>query len=141
MQIGSVTGGFQPLGLTAKQQVELPQQLSKDGDAAATIKPETRKAVSGVKEAEEKEQAKSKTDQQQVFSQSDLADAIKKLNETVKLYKGDLQFSVDDDTQMQVVKVVDKSSKEVIRQIPSPEVIRIAKAIEDFRSILLHDEA
>lgn len=140
MQIGSVTGGFQPLGLTAKQQVELPQQLSKDGEAAGTIKPETLKAVSGVKEAEAKEQAKSKADQQ-VFSQSDLADAIKKLNDTVKLYKGDLQFTVDDDTQMQIVKVVDKSSKEVIRQIPSPEVIRIAKAIEDFRSILLHDEA
>jgi flagellar protein FlaG len=140
MQIGSVTGGFQSLGLTAKQQVELPQQLSKDGEAAATVKPETLKAVSGVKEAEAKEQAKSKADQQ-AFSQSDLADAVKKLNDTVKLYKGDLQFTVDDDTQMQIVKVVDKSSKEVIRQIPSPEVIRIAKAIEDFRSILLHDEA
>jgi len=111
-----------------------------ESDTAAIVKPETLKAVSGVKEAEEKEQAKSKIDQQ-VFSQSDLADAIKKLNDTVKLYKGDLQFTVDDDTQMQVVKVVDKSSKEVIRQIPSPEVIRIAKAIEDFRSILLHDEA
>ena len=140
MQIGSVTGAFQPLGLTARQQAELPQQLSKDGDSAATIKPETLKAVSGVKEAQEKEQDKGKADQQ-AFSQSDLADAIKKLNETVKLYKGDLQFTVDDDTQMQIVKVVDKSSKEVIRQIPSPEVIRIAKAIEDFRSILLHDEA
>ena len=140
MQIGSVTGAFQPLGLTARQQAELPQQLSKDGDSAAPNKPETLKAVSGVKEAQEKEQAKGKADQQ-AFSQSDLADAIKKLNETVKLYKGDLQFTVDDDTQMQIVKVVDKSSKEVIRQIPSPEVIRIAKAIEDFRSILLHDEA
>jgi flagellar protein FlaG len=140
MQIGSVTGGFQLLGLTAKQQVELPQQLSSDGEVAATVAPETLKAVSGVKETEAKEQAKSKADQQ-AFSQSDLADAIKKLNDTVKLYKGDLQFSVDDDTQMQIVKVVDRSSKEVIRQIPSPEVIRIAKAIEDFRSILLHDEA
>ena len=74
MQIGSVTGVMPPIGLTAKQQVELPQQLSKDGDTAATIKPETLKAVSGVKEAQEKEQAKGKTDQQ-AFSQSDLADA------------------------------------------------------------------
>jgi hypothetical protein len=79
MQIGSVTGAFQPLGLTARQQAELPQQLSKDGDTAATVKPETLKAVSGVKEAQEKEQAKGKADQQ-AFSQSDLADAIKKLN-------------------------------------------------------------
>lgn len=140
MQIGSITGVLQPLGMTARQQAELPQQLSKDGEAATTTKPETLKAVTGVKEAEAKEQAKNKVDQQ-AFSQSDLADAIKKLNETVKLYKGDLQFTVDDDTQMQIVKVVDKSSKEVIRQIPSPEVIRIAKAIEDFRSILLQDEA
>ena len=58
MQIGSVTGVLQPLGMTARQQAELPQQLSKDGEAAATTKPETLKAVTGVKEAEAKEQAK-----------------------------------------------------------------------------------
>jgi flagellar protein FlaG len=118
----------------------MPLQLSKDGQSTAVVTPETLKAVSGVKELEEKDASKSKNDKQP-FSPSELADAVKKLNDTVKLYKGDLQFSVDDDTQLQIVKVIDKSSKEVIRQIPSPEVVRIAKAIEDFRSILLNDKA
>lgn len=128
------------MGLTPRQQAEMPLQLSKDGQSTAVVTPETLKAVSGVKELEEKDASKSKNDKQP-FSPSELADAVKKLNDTVKLYKGDLQFSVDDDTQLQIVKVIDKSSKEVIRQIPSPEVVRIAKAIEDFRSILLNDKA
>lgn len=138
MQIGPVTNPLQTTSLTPRQQVALPVQLSADGQVPATT-PETVKSVSGVKAEQSQDPAKTK--REQPFSASDLADAIKQLNETVKLYKGDLQFTVDDDTQMQVVKVVDKSSNELIRQIPSPEVIRIAKAIDEFSSLLLSDKA
>lgn len=138
MQIGPVTNPLQTTSLTPRQQAALPVQLSPDGQVPATT-PETVKSVSGVKAEQSQDPAKTK--REQPFSASDLADAIKQLNETVKLYKGDLQFTVDDDTQMQVVKVVDKSSNELIRQIPTPEVIRIAKAIDEFSSLLLSDKA
>jgi flagellar protein FlaG len=137
MQIGAMPNSQPVVTLSNRQQQELPVQLSADERPAAT--PETTKAVAGV--ADTKPQANSKDAKEKPLSASELADAIKKLNETVKLYKGDLQFTVDEDTQLQVVKVVDRGSKELIRQIPSPEVVRIAKAIDEFSSLFIRDQA
>lgn len=137
MQIGAIPNSQPSVALTSRQQQELTVQQSADERPAAPL--ETTQAISGVSDA--KEQAASKDAKDKPPSASELADAIKKLNETVKLYKGDLQFSVDEDTQMQIVKVVDRSSKELIRQIPSPEVVRIAKAIDEFSSLFIRDQA
>ncbi len=41
-----------------------------------------------------------------------------------------LQFSVDDGSGQVVVKVVDETTGEVIRQIPNEEFLRIAKSIQ-----------
>jgi flagellar protein FlaG len=137
MQIGAMPNSQPVAALSSRQQQELPVQLSADERPAVT--PETTKAVAGV--ADTKQQANSKDAKEKPPSASELADAIKKLNEAVKLYKGDLQFTVDEDTQLQVVKVVDRGSKELIRQIPSPEVVRIAKAIDEFSSLFIRDQA
>lgn len=137
MQIGAMPNSQPVVALSNRQQQELPVQLSADERPAVT--PETTKAVAGV--ADTKQQANSKDAKEKPPSASELADAIKKLNETVKLYKGDLQFTVDEDTNLQVVKVVDRGSKELIRQIPSPEVVRIAKAIDEFSSLFIRDQA
>ena len=139
MLISGVPGQSQNLSLTTKQKVELPLQLANDGSMPAAAKPDTTRAVAGVKEQQAQDKAKSNSERP--VSPSELADAIKKLNDTVKLYKGDLQFTVDEDTHLQIVKVVDRGSKELIRQIPSPEAVRIARAIDDFSSILLRDKA
>lgn len=137
MQIGAMPNSQPVVTLSNRQQQELPVQLSANERPAVT--PETTKAVAGV--ADTKQQANSKDAKEKPPTASELADAIKKLNETVKLYKGDLQFTVDEDTNLQVVKVVDRGSKELIRQIPSPEVVRIAKAIDEFSSLFIRDQA
>lgn len=49
----------------------------------------------------------------------------------------DLQFSVDADTKTQIVKVVDNATQEVIRQMPSQEMIVISKALDRFQGLLL----
>lgn len=53
----------------------------------------------------------------------------------------DLLFSIDEDTGKTVVKVVDASTDEVIRQIPSEEIISIAKALDKLQGLLLKQEA
>ena len=53
----------------------------------------------------------------------------------------DLLFSIDDDTGHTVVKVVDASTDEVIRQIPSAEVLAIAKALDKLQGVLIKQEA
>lgn len=62
-----------------------------------------------------------------------MEDSVKQLNNTASLYNSSLLFSVDKDTGATVVKVVDKENNKVIRQIPSEEALRIAKAIGDFK--------
>lgn len=44
----------------------------------------------------------------------------------------DLQFSIDQDTQLDVVKLVDRESGEVLLQFPSAEILKIAKTIDQY---------
>lgn len=74
--------------------------------------------------------------------QQPLEDAVKKLNDTVKLFSNSsLQFSIDQDTNTPVVKVIDTATKDVIRQIPSEEALAIAKAIDQFKGMLIKEQA
>jgi flagellar protein FlaG len=52
-----------------------------------------------------------------------------------------LSFSIDGDTQQTVVRVVDSQTGDLIRQIPSQEVIDIAKAMGRAQGLLLRQEA
>lgn len=68
-------------------------------------------------------------------------DAVNKVNEMVGGLARGLEFSVDDETNIRVVKVVDTESKEVIRQIPSEEILHIAEALDKLQGLLLRDKA
>ena len=48
-----------------------------------------------------------------------------------------LEFSVDESTQQTVVRIVDKDSGELIRQIPSDAALAIAESIGEFQKGLL----
>jgi flagellar protein FlaG len=70
-----------------------------------------------------------------------LTESVAKLNQAVKMMASNLQFTVDEETGIDVVKVVDIESKEIIRQFPSEEAIAIAKALDQFRGMLVSDKA
>ena len=53
----------------------------------------------------------------------------------------DLDFSLDDSTGRMVVKVTDRASGDVVRQIPSEEALRLAENLEQVRSLLFKAEA
>lgn len=50
-----------------------------------------------------------------------------------------LEFSIDKESGESVVKVLDRSTKEVIRQIPSEEMLQIARGLERYKEGLLID--
>jgi flagellar protein FlaG len=70
-------------------------------------------------------------------------DAVQKINETVKSLNQSvgLEFSTDEDTKIRLVKLVDTNSKEVLRQIPTEEVVTIAKALDKLQGLLVRDKA
>ena len=53
----------------------------------------------------------------------------------------DLQFSVDGDNTDVVVRVVDSQTKELIRQIPSEEMMAISKAMDNLSGLLVQQKA
>jgi flagellar protein FlaG len=56
--------------------------------------------------------------------------AVAELNQSQQAKSQGLEFSIDTDTKRTVVKVIDQTTKEVLRQIPTPEALDIAKALE-----------
>ena len=63
----------------------------------------------------------------------DSKDDVSNLNQLVRDLHRELKFSVDDDSGETVVKVIDKETDEVVRQIPSAEVLRLRKRLEESR--------
>ena len=70
-----------------------------------------------------------------------LKDAIKATNDFVKPISSSIEFSMDEDAGEMVVKVVDKATDEVIRQIPSEEMLDIAKALDKIQGLLIKQSA
>lgn len=75
------------------------------------------------------------------ISREQLNSAVKATKDFVGTVNSSLEFSVDDDTGSTVVKILDKETKEVIRQIPSEEMLSIAKALDTIKGLLLHQKA
>lgn len=91
-------------------------------------------------EAEQLAQTQSPAEQQAQSAES-LSSAVKAVNDFVSSVNSDLKFSVDNDTGKTIVKVVDKNTDEVIRQVPSEEMMAIAKALDSIKGLLVKQKA
>lgn len=65
------------------------------------------------------------------ISSEELQQAVAQLNESVQQIQRDLLFSVDDSSGRTVVRVVNTETEEVVRQMPTEEVLRISRNIKD----------
>lgn len=70
----------------------------------------------------------------------DLDQAVQQINDFVQTVQRDLRFSVDEGTGRVVVTVRDSKTDEVIRQIPSEEMLALAENLEEARGFLLRTE-
>ncbi len=68
-------------------------------------------------------------------------DAVERVKKFVESAASDVQFSVDEESGIRVIKVVDKETKEVIRQMPSKEVVELAKALDKLQGLIIKQTA
>ncbi|MBK8523024.1 MAG: flagellar protein FlaG [Betaproteobacteria bacterium] len=90
------------------------------------------------------ENAEKTRDEQRKAQQPDanqVKSAVEKLNAFVKTSNSSIQFSVDEESGIRVIKVLDPDTKEIIRQMPSEEVVEIAKAIGKLQGLLIKQTA
>ena len=92
---------------------------------AATRKPEQNKDTGAV-------------DQEAVRER--LEDSVSQLKDLVQSVQRDLQFSIDDFSGRTVITVLDSKTEEIIRQIPSDEVLALAKNIASMKGVLFSAE-
>lgn len=74
-------------------------------------------------------------------SEEALSAAIGSIEAYIKPFNNRLEFSVNDDIDRVVVKVVDKETEDVILQIPSEEMIAIAKALDNIKGLFIKQQA
>ncbi|MDO8464116.1 MAG: flagellar protein FlaG [Gallionella sp.] len=66
--------------------------------------------------------------------------AAEQINKALKQFDSDIQFSVDENNKTNV-KVIDTQTKEVIRQMPSKEMLAISQALDKFQGLLIKIKA
>lgn len=71
----------------------------------------------------------------------DVEFALEEVRKAIEPVAQNLLFSIEEDTGKTIVKVVDTATDEVIRQIPSEEIINIAKALDKLQGLLLQQKA
>lgn len=78
---------------------------------------------------------------QRVPSAGELQEALEEVSKAVAPMTQSLQFSLDKESGRTVVKVMDTDTNEVIRQIPSEEVLAISKAVDKLKGLLIKQQA
>jgi flagellar protein FlaG len=75
--------------------------------------------------------------------QDQVKNAVENVNRAVQnmAHGSNVEFIVDKDTKINVIKVVDKTTSEVIRQFPSEEILSIAKAIDTLQGLIIRQKA
>ena len=98
------------------------EKLEKGTDLTA------RKAVD-LKNAQNLEDQESKKDKDLFV---EVKENLERLNEYIPVTSTNLRFEFDDGGDLPIIKVLDKSNDEIIREIPTEEFREIAKALDEF---------
>jgi flagellar protein FlaG len=80
--------------------------------------------------------------QKSALDSNELASKVENLNQLVSR---DLEFSVDDETGQQVLRVIDSKTGELIRQVPSDQILHVISQVQKategmLQGVLLDDK-
>ena len=74
-------------------------------------------------------------------SRAEVQAAVDRANASLSTMNHALEFTVDPDTRVVVVRLIDRQDNRVLRQVPSPEMLVIAKALDRMQGMLLQSRA
>ena len=70
-----------------------------------------------------------------------LEQAAARVKEALRGTTSQLEFEIDPDLDKVVIKIYNKESGEIIRQIPSQELLDLAKHLNEPKGFLIHERA
>ncbi|MDI6793111.1 MAG: flagellar protein FlaG [bacterium] len=77
----------------------------------------------------------------QKVSDEDLTRAVDVLNETSRVYDRGIRFSVDEETGRRVVSIINRETDEVVRTIPSEQMLDLVAAIHNLMGVMMDKKA
>ena len=91
----------------------------------------------------DKKSAEEKHGDEQVKAESNVTieDAVVKLEAFTQSIGRDLVFRVDESTGRTIVSVIDRETKEVIREIPGEDALKLSQEIDQMRSLIFSVKA
>jgi len=107
-----------PGNVGAPSKFEMAEQVEQDRQVARALP-----------DAEKKEQ---KVNSEELF------DKIKQITSNGQY---SIQFEMNRDVNSLVIRIVDRESGELVRQIPSEELLRSSKALQDLRGLMVDTES
>jgi len=69
-----------------------------------------------------------------------IKEAVDGISEVAKIHNSNIRIEFETDTNIMIVKVIDGDTGEVIRQMPSDELIALSKRAIDQKGLLIHRE-
>ncbi|MGX5174560.1 flagellar protein FlaG [Aliikangiella sp. IMCC44653] len=145
MAIYNLSGNFQPPQPTSGS--SLP---SSEGRAPSAANAETEtdlRAVNTVSPTDYASDVSKLTERKQPNAEKEAASEIEELQNFNQSIDRSLQFKVDEELGVTIVRVVDKQTDELIRQFPPEELINLSKRLKELneenvgsRGILLQEK-
>jgi flagellar protein FlaG len=83
----------------------------------------------------------SNVQKESVMTQEAVAKAAAQIQNFVQEMGRNLSFTIDETTGYNVVRVMNPETNEVIRQLPSEELLKIARSMEQLNSVLVNQKA
>jgi flagellar protein FlaG len=87
------------------------------------------------------EQQQAPEAKKQAPDSAQLHEAVQRAEQAVRQFASNLRFSLDKETGKTVIKIVDSQTNEVIRQIPSEELLAISRNLDRVEGLLLKQQA
>lgn len=87
-------------------------------------------------------EAEARTDANAAQTEKESLDnVVSGLNDLVRELHRELKFSVDQESGETVIRVIDPVTDEVVRQIPSEELVQLRKRLEEAAGVFFRDSA
>lgn len=116
------------------------QQVDREAQVQAQVRP-VEKSGGAARNALDEKRLRREEDAKSRLSRADLQDALNEVQARMDQMGTNLQFSMDKVAEDIVVKVTDKKNGELIRQIPSEDVIELRKKLEELSGLLFDEKA
>ncbi|OPX56823.1 Uncharacterized conserved protein, FlaG/YvyC family [Oceanospirillum multiglobuliferum] len=114
------------------------KSLTQSGDVESTPPPRVDKEVVQLETSTQLDNVRTNAVQQlknakesDVYALGEVDMALEKINKYAEIQQVNLRLSVDKELNRVVIRVVDKDTDEMIRQIPSEQAIALAKRIDE----------